>query len=285
MTFKKLTHLEEAVIIHKATEPPFSGKYVDYKLEGKYLCKQCQAELFTSKDKFDSKCGWPSFDQEIANSVKKVLDQDNKRTEILCANCGGHLGHVFYKEGFTDKNIRYCVNSISLDFKEDKKSIENLEKAYFAGGCFWGVEYFFQKEKGVNKVTSGYMGGNMDFPTYEQICSGGSGHVEVVEVIFNPTQTNFTKLCKLFFEIHDFTQINRQGPDIGLQYASMIFYNSEEQKRISLKLIETLHKKHYQIATKLQIADKFWPAESYHQNYYTKKAGKPYCHNYTKIFS
>ena len=106
MSFKKLTAAEERVIIHKGTEAPFSGEYYDNATKGKYLCKQCGAELFDSNDKFDSGCGWPSFDDEISNSVKKVIDSDGRRTEILCKNCDGHLGHIFNGEGFTTKDAR-----------------------------------------------------------------------------------------------------------------------------------------------------------------------------------
>lgn len=122
MAFKKLTPEETRVIIHKGTEAPFSGEFFENNRQGKYLCKQCGAELFNTKNQFDSGCGWPSFDDEISNSVKKSPDQDGRRIEILCQNCDGHLGHIFHGEGFTTKNARYCVNSISLDFVEDENT-------------------------------------------------------------------------------------------------------------------------------------------------------------------
>ncbi len=121
MKLKKLTSEEARVIIHKGTEPPFSGKFCDCDEDGIYSCKQCGAELFSSKNKFHSGCGWPSFDDEISDSVKKISDADGHRTEILCKNCDGHLGHIFHGEGFTAKDTRYCVNSISLDFASWKK--------------------------------------------------------------------------------------------------------------------------------------------------------------------
>ena len=120
----------------------------------------------------------------------------------------------------SSKNIRHCVNSLSLNFKSKK---ENLKKAYFAAGCFWGVEFFFQKQIGVLEVVSGYMGGDIENPTYKIVCSGFSGHLEVVEVIFDENVVSYETLAKLFFEIHDFTQTNGQGPDIGTQYLSAIF--------------------------------------------------------------
>ena len=116
--WNELSKNEQYVLLEKGTEPPFSGKYYTHFQKGKYICKQCNSVLFSSEDKFDSNCGWPSFDDEINNSVKKVLDKDGRRTEILCSNCNGHLGHVFNDENLTKKNTRYCVNSISIDFKK-----------------------------------------------------------------------------------------------------------------------------------------------------------------------
>lgn len=114
--YNKLTEEEARVILHKGTEPPFTGTLLNNKLSGTYVCRQCEAPLYRSEDKFESHCGWPSFDDEIEGAVKRVLDADGRRVEILCANCEGHLGHVFEGEGFTAKNARHCVNSISMKF-------------------------------------------------------------------------------------------------------------------------------------------------------------------------
>lgn len=274
---KKLSAAEERVIIHKGTEPPFSGEFYENNRHGKYFCKQCGTELFSSEDQFDSGCGWPSFDDEFADSVKKVTDADGRRIEILCKKCDGHLGHIFHGEGFTTKNARYCVNSISLDFVEEK-SDEDFEKAYFAVGCFWGVEYFFKQAKGIASVLSGYMGGHTENPSYEEVCTKKSGHLEAVEVIFDRQKNNFENLAKLFFEIHNPEQTNGQGPDIGPQYLSAIFYTNENQKIIAEKLIKILEEKGLKIATKLLPAEKFWTAELYHQNYYKRNGKVPYCH-------
>lgn len=285
MQFNELTLAEERVIVHKGTERPFTGEYVNHKEDGTYTCKRCDAPLYKSNDKFDSHCGWPSFDDEIDGAVKRVPDADGMRTEIVCANCDGHLGHVFLGEGFTSKNTRHCVNSISLNFvPEGEETQDKMEKAIFAGGCFWGVEYYLEKHPGVLSVTSGYTGGHVKNPTYQDVLSKKSGHVEAVEVIYDPSKTSYEEVAKLFFEIHDPTQVDRQGPDIGEQYRSEVFYLNEEQKQITEKLIGQLEDKGFDVATKVTKASKFWPAEDYHQNYYVNKGSLPYCHGYTKRF-
>ncbi len=164
--------------------------------------------------------------------------------------------------------------------------MENMKNAYFAGGCFWGVEYHFEKLKGVKEALSGYMGGVVNNPSYREVCNGNTGHLEVVKIVYNPNLVSFETLAKLFFEIHDPTQKNGQGPDIGAQYLSAIFYNDESEKEISKKLITILESKGLQIATKL-ISTKntpFFEAEEYHQDYYFKHNKAPYCHKYTKRF-
>ena len=158
------------------------------------------------------------------------------------------------------------------------------EKAYFAGGCFWGVQYYLKKAGGVISTTVGYMGGTVANPTYKEVCTGKTGHAETVEIVFDPEKITYEKLAKLFFEIHDFTQVNRQGPDIGLQYRSEIFYTSEKQKETIQKLMNILTQKGYKVATKLTAAPAFYKAEDYHQDYYGKNGETPYCHVYKKIF-
>ncbi|MBN1391970.1 MAG: bifunctional methionine sulfoxide reductase B/A protein [Sedimentisphaerales bacterium] len=278
--FKKLTAAEERVIVHKGTEMPFSGEYYDHFERGVYTCRRCGAKLFRSESKFESECGWPSFDDEIAGAVKKQKDADGVRTEIICAKCGGHLGHIFSGEGFTAKNVRYCVNSISMNFEPEPK----IEKAVFASGCFWGTEYYFKQTPGVRATTVGYTGGNVDNPTYKQVCTGRTGHAEAVEVEYDAAKTSYEEMAKLFFETHDFTQVNRQGPDVGTQYRSAIFYSNEQQREVAERLAGELKKKGYDVKTEIAPAGKFWPAEEYHQDYYEKSGGSPYCHIHKKIF-
>lgn len=283
MEYNELSPEEKRVIIDKGTEMPFTGKYYLNKESGTYTCKRCNAPLYKSEDKFESNCGWPSFDDEIKGAIKKVPDADGSRTEIICNNCGAHLGHVFYGEQMTSKNTRHCVNSISMNFipAAEKKT---LEKAYFAGGCFWGVEYHFKKMKGVLSTAVGYTGGSLENPTYEEVCSGKTGHIEAIEIIFNPEEVSYENLAKFFFEIHDPTEINGQGPDIGEQYLSVVFYVDEEQKQTIEKLIGILKGKGYNVVTQLRKAGKFWMAEEYHQDYYEKTGKYPYCHVYKKRF-
>ena len=282
MKYNKLTPEEERVIIHKGTEAPYTGEYVNNKQTGVYVCRRCNAPLYNSSDKFDSHCGWPSFDDEIKGAVKRVLDADGRRTEIICTNCGAHLGHVFLNEGFTAKETRHCVNSISLKFIPQENKM--IKKAYFASGCFWGTEYYFMKAKGVAHTAVGFMGGHVDHPSYEQVCQKNTGHLETTEVDYDTSKTSYEDLVKLFFETHDFTQTNGQGPDIGPQYLSCIFYADENEKNIAEKYISILQKKGYKVATMLKPLSTFWKAEDYHQQYYEHKGTTPYCHVYKKIF-
>jgi methionine-S-sulfoxide reductase len=161
---------------------------------------------------------------------------------------------------------------------------KNIKQAYFAAGCFWGVEYHFEKLKGVISAISGYMGGHIQNPSYEMICTGSSGHLEVVEINYDENIVSFETLAKLFFEIHNFTQTNGQGPDIGSQYLSAIFYCDVEQKNISEKLILELEDKGFEVATSLYELLPFYKAEEYHQDYYERHQKVPYCHSYRKIF-
>ena len=159
-----------------------------------------------------------------------------------------------------------------------------MKKAYFAGGCFWGVEYHLEKLPGVKDVVSGFMGGHVKDPSYRQVVFTRTGHVETVEVVYDPKKISFETLAKNFFEIHDFTQTNGQGPDIGTQYLSVVFYNDTKEKAEVEKLVNILSKKGYKVATTIKKAETFYAAEGYHQDYYARSGKLPYCHSYTKVF-
>jgi len=288
---QNLTEAERYVIEDKGTEMPYSGEYWDSAEVGEYTCKRCGSHLFDSNQKFVAQCGWPSFDDAVPGSVIKIPDSDGRRTEILCTRCGAHLGHVFYGEEYTEKNTRYCVNSISLDFipqeqttLEESNPVVTESKAYFAGGCFWGVEYYLEKLDGVKSVESGFMGGDVIDPSYHDVVAGKTGHIETVEVIYEPAKISYEELTKYFFEIHDPTQLNRQGPDVGKQYRSTIFYANESQKQVIEKLIEILKNKGFDVVTSIESVSDFYAAEAYHQNYYNNNGNLPYCHVYKKKF-
>ncbi|OYY29448.1 MAG: methionine sulfoxide reductase [Sulfurovum sp. 39-42-12] len=279
-----LSTFEKHVLVDKGTERAFSGEYVNTKENGTYVCKVCGAALYKSDDKFDSHCGWPSFDDAIPGAIKEITDADGSRTEITCANCGAHMGHVFKGEGLTTKNVRHCVNSVSLEFQKKTTADPQLKKAYFAGGCFWGVEYYLEKMAGVKEVTSGFMGGEVANPSYEEVVGHGTGHLETVEVVYDASIVSYETLAKAFFEIHDPTQRDGQGPDIGSQYLSAVFVSSPKERETIEKLISILEKNGLHIATKVLPAAPFYKAEGYHQDYYERKGSVPYCHRRVKRF-
>lgn len=265
---------EQAQVIEKAgTEYPGTGHFLNHHEDGVYTCARCRAPLFGSDTKFESGCGWPSFDDSLPGAVKEIADPDGSRVEIRCARCDGHLGHVFRGEGLTAKNTRHCVNSVSMDF-----SVGIVEQAFFAGGCFWGVEHLLADLEGVIDVDSGFMGGHVDRPTYRQVVSGRTGHAETVRVTFDPRKVSFEKLAKLFFEIHDPTQMNRQGPDIGDQYRSAVYFANSAQQVVTEKLVGILKGKGLNVVTEVAPAGFYWPAEDYHQDYYANNGKQPYCH-------
>lgn len=278
---KDLSLEERRIIENKGTEAPYTGEYLNNTISGEYFCRKCGELLYKSEDKFDSGCGWPSFDEAVGNNVKEQPDSDGKRVEIICNSCGGHLGHVFRGENLTDKNTRYCVNSVSLLFKPTNR---RLKKAYFAGGCFWGVEYYMKKLEGVITVISGYAGGEIVDPTYELVCKGTTGHLEVVEVTYDPNLIIYKDLVKYFMEIHDPTQIDHQGPDKGDQYNSAIYFLDKSEEDIAIEVTNELISKGYNVVTRIEELKRFFRAEDYHQNYYARAGKEPYCHSYTKRF-
>ncbi|MEZ4805332.1 MAG: bifunctional methionine sulfoxide reductase B/A protein, partial [Bacteroidia bacterium] len=232
------------ILREKGTERPYTGKWLLNEDSGVYTCSACGNELFTSGNKFDSHCGWPSFDEEIAGG-KIITKEDNshgmRRTEIMCANCGGHLGHLF-DDGPTSTGKRYCVNSVSLEFvKQGELKTNRRDTLTLGGGCFWCIEAVFDQLKGVESVVSGYSGGTTENPSYYEVCNSNTGHAEVVQIIFNPDETNLEEIYKVFFTVHDPTQLNRQGADIGKQYRSTILYRNEKQKTVAEEIIKDLN--------------------------------------------
>lgn len=276
-----LTPQMRFVMCDQGTEAPHSGEYNQVAVAGSYLCRRCGLALFRADSQFTASCGWPSFDEGVLNNIKELPDIDGQRTEIRCDRCGSHLGHVFVGEYCTDKNKRYCVNSLALDFVADS-SVLDTQEAILAGGCFWGVDYYLSKMPGVLKVEVGYMGGRIDSPTYLQVCEGNTGHYEVVRVLFDVKKIDYETVLKRFFEIHDPTQTNGQGPDLGLQYQSAIFFYNPQQMAVAEALIQQLNQLGYAVATAVLKASIFWRAEDYHQNYYFKNNHQPYCHKPVK---
>lgn len=279
----ELTPFERYVIENKGTEKPFTGLLTNTMILGKYHCKRCMQPLYASEHKFLSHCGWPSFDDEFPGAVKKVPDVDGRRTEIICSKCEAHLGHIFEGEYLTPKNIRHCVNSVSLTFSPSEP--QSQKSVVLASGCFWGTQHFLSRINGVIKTQVGYTDGHIEHPSYKQVCTGKTGHVEAVLVDYDPTLTRLEEILMIFFETHNFSQVDGQGPDLGPQYLSVIFYDTPEEKSIMEGLISNLKKLGHQVATAIKPRVRFWPAEDYHQNYYERKGEIPYCHIYRPLFS
>jgi peptide methionine sulfoxide reductase msrA/msrB len=278
----KLTPEQYRITQKSGTEQAFCGTLLDNKKEGMYVCVVCGLPLFKSEHKFTSGTGWPSFFSPFdADHVTETTDEafGMVRVEIECARCGSHLGHVF-PDGPPPTGQRYCLNSEALAFVEKGEEVPlesrplTLETGYFAGGCFWGVEYGFQQIPGVISVESGYQQGRVDNPTYRQICTGDTGHAESVKVVFDPRKVSYEKLVRFFLFLHDPTQLNRQGPDFGTQYRSGIYTVGPEQQAVAssvkAELATVARFNGRKIVTEIEPTKTFWPAEDYHQDYIIK---------------
>lgn len=286
---KKLTNEQYYVLRKKGTEAPFTGKLLLNKERGIYKCAGCGNELFTDAMKFDSHCGWPSFDREIeGGKIKTVKDETHGmiRTEIMCAKCGGHLGHLF-DDGPTATGMRYCVNSLSLEFVPEsdntyksENKMTKIDTITLGGGCFWCVEAVYEMLKGVISVESGFAGGKDVNPSYSEVCTGATGSAEAVQIIYDNTITNINEIYKVFFSIHDPTTLNRQGADIGTQYRSVIFYRNATQQKEAKEIIDALNKENIYgkpVVTQLEAFSTFYKAEEYHQDYYNNNKEERYC--------
>ena len=301
-----LTPLEKYVTQEGGTEKPFDNKYWNNKKEGIYVDIVSGKPLFSSKDKYDSGTGWPSFTKPIEDNV--VLENMDyslgmKRVEIKSVESNSHLGHVFTDGPKEHGGNRYCMNSASLKFiaKEDLKKEGyaeylilfddednislNYEKAIVAGGCFWGMESLFSDLEGVINVISGYTGGDLENPSYKIITTGKTGHAEAIEITFDPNIISYEKILKFFFKIHDPTTLNRQQNDVGTQYRSAIFYTNDKQKNIAQTIIDKGNASGVfknPIVTTLNKLSTFYKAEDYHQNYLEKNPDGYTCHRLRK---
>ncbi|MEA3410587.1 MAG: bifunctional methionine sulfoxide reductase B/A protein [Pseudomonadota bacterium] len=271
----RLTPEQHRVTRRKGTEMAFSSEMCGVFEPGVYRCVCCDTVLFDSAEKFDSGSGWPSFTQPVRHDAI-AYHADNaygmQRIETTCNTCEAHLGHVF-PDGPGSGGLRFCMNAVALG-----KTGSSQAKATFGGGCFWCTEAVFQQIEGVISVESGYSGGHSDDPDYHRVCSGDTGHAEVVQVVFDPSKISYADLLRIHLGTHDPTTPNRQGADRGTQYRSIILAHDEEQDGVAREVLgEVARYFDNEIVTEVTPFETFYKAEGYHQNYYADNPGKPYC--------
>lgn len=270
-----LTDEQFYVTRKKGTERANSSEMCTLFEPGRYACICCETELFDSGEKFQSGTGWPSFTQPIKeNVINYIKDRSHGmyRIETTCSTCDAHLGHVF-QDGPLPSGLRFCINAEAL-----KKTKSEEKKITFGGGCFWCTEAIFQQLKGVIKVESGYSGGNVINPTYREVCSGLTGHAEVIEITYLTSEITFEDLIKIHLTSHNPTTLHRQGADKGTQYRSIVFYRTEEEQEKALKVIDEVQNAYSDmIVTEVKKFEYFFKAEDNHQGYYNRNSEAGYC--------
>lgn len=270
-----LTEEQYRITRAHGTERAFSSEMCSLFEPGRYHCVGCDSLLFDATEKFDSGTGWPSFTQPVReNAVSYHLDDSlgMQRVETRCNTCDAHLGHVF-PDGPDPGGLRYCINAVAL-----RKESPASAQATFGGGCFWCTEAIFRQVAGVTRVESGYSGGETADPDYRAVCSGRTGHAEVVQITFDPGVVSYADLVRIHLSTHDPTTLNRQGADQGTQYRSIVLTHDLQQEAVAREVIAEMAPAFDDpVVTEIEPLATFFRAETYHQDYFANHAEQPYC--------